>query len=353
MADDAEKTEEPTGKRISETRDAGQVAKSVELNGVAILIVSFWGLYIFRDKYYQSLLEMTRLLLQESMRIKLDFSNFCYYTKIGSIWLLKLILPIMLMIMVAGIFINIVQVGWLFTTKPLVPNFSKVNPLSGIKNLFSMTKLFDLAKEVVKLCIIGSIAYVTIKNDMAMYMIMSDQSVEQILIVIFDSIFKLGIRIAAALLLLSIIDFMYQKYQNNKKMKMTKEEVKDERKQTEGDPQVKSKLKSLQVEMAMRRMMGSVPKATVVVTNPTFIAIALKYEMGVDKAPMVLAKGKRKTAERIREIAKENNIPIVEDKPLARAMYDVIEVGSEISREFFTPVAEILAYIYKLKEKAA
>jgi flagellar biosynthetic protein FlhB len=256
-------------------------------------------------------------------------------------------------ITVAGVMANILQVGWLVTFKPLIPDLSKISPLSGLRNLFAMSKLFDLAKEVVKLVVIGFIAYGCIKKDLLVFLTLSDQSIEHIFVALFTSIFWLGIKIALALLVLAIIDFAYQKHRYHQGLKMTKQEVKDEMKQMEGDPQVKSKIKSLQMEMAFRRMMSEVPKATVVVTNPTFIAIALRYEMGVDKAPVVLAKGKRKTAERIREIARENDIPIVEDKPLARAMYDAIEIGTEIPREFFTSVAEILAYVYKLKEKVA
>ncbi|MBL8029351.1 MAG: flagellar biosynthesis protein FlhB [Fibrobacteres bacterium] len=353
MADDEGKTEDPTPKRISDARNKGQVAKSQELNAVAVLFMGFWSIYIYRTELYEGLTTMMRLVFQESTRTNVSVENFHHYCIVGGIWMIKLLGPIMAILLVTGIVVNFLQVGWLFTTKPLVPDFTKLNPLSGIKNLFSMDKIVKLIKEVIKLTLITAVAAYTLKDQLTIYYSMTDQTAEAILIFIFSTIFDLGMRIAIALLFLAVADFIYEKYRYNKNMKMSKTEVKDERKQSEGDPEVKGKIKSLQREMAQRRMMSEVPKATVVVTNPTFIAIALRYELGVDKAPVVLAKGKRKTAETIREIAKANDIPIVEDKPLARGMYDLIEIGEEIPKEYFSAVAEILAYVYKLKGKAA
>jgi flagellar biosynthetic protein FlhB len=353
MADDEGKTEEATPKRLSEAREKGQVAKSTELNSVAVLIIGFWALYIYRTDLYEGLLTMMRTVFQESTRTVLSVSNFHHYTIVGAVWFIKLLGPIFLMLIVAGVVVNFLQVGWLFTLKPIFPDFTKLNPLSGIKNLFSIDKVVKLIKEVLKLVIITAVAAYTLKDQLYLYNTMTDQNSEAILIFIFSTIFTLGIRIALALLFLAVFDFVYEKYRYSKNMMMSKHDVKDERKQSEGDPEVKGKIKSLQREMAQRRMMGEVPKATVVVTNPTFIAIALRYELGIDKAPVVLAKGKRKTAEKIREIAKANDIPIVEDKPLARGMYDLIEIGEEIPKDYFSAVAEILAYVYKLKGKAA
>lgn len=353
MAEDEGKTEEATPKRISEARDKGQVAKSVELNAVAVLIVGFWGLYIYKYDIYYGLLGMMRTVFQESTRVSLNPVNLQYYTAAGALWLIKLIGPLFIMLILVGLLVNFLQVGWLFTMKPIMPDIKKLNPLSGLKNLLSVDKIIKLFKEVVKLILIVSVAAYSLKDEIYSYPALINQNGEAILILIFGTIFKLGIRIALALLFLAIFDFFYEKYRYKKNMRMTKQEVKDERRQSEGDPEIKVKIKALQKEMAQRRMMGEVPKATVVVTNPTFIAIALRYEMGIDKAPVVLAKGKRKTAEKIREIAKTHDIPIVEDKPLARGMYDLIEVGEEIPKEYFSAVAEILAYVYKLKGQAA
>jgi flagellar biosynthetic protein FlhB len=353
MADQEEKTEAPTGRRRGEARQKGQVAKSMELNSVAILFAGFISCYIYRWKLYDSLTQMIVLVFKESTHVEVNITNFTHYTFVLCVWFAKLLGPIFIILLVVGIAINIVQIGWLMTLEPIMPDLAKLNPLSGVKNLFSASKLVDVVKETLKLIVISVIAYNAIKKNLPFFLALSDQSVGGILEVLFGTIFNVGLRIAFALLVIAILDFLYQRHRNEQQLKMTKQEVKDERKQTDGDPLVKGKIRSLQVEMAMRRMMSDVPKATVVLTNPTFIAIALKYEMGVDKAPVVLAKGKRKTAERIREIAKEHGIPIVEDKPLARAMYEVIEVGTEIPADYFTPVAEILAYVYKLREKVA
>jgi flagellar biosynthetic protein FlhB len=285
--------------------------------------------------------------------VSLTPNSVIHYTNMGVIFLFKLLAPLLAALLAAGVLVNIVQSGWLLTMKPLMPKLSKVNPLSGLKNLFSAAKVFDLCKDILKLVIIGLVAYISIAQSMPLFFGLSGCSVGQIFEVLLITTFKLGMKIALLLIILAVMDFAFQKHRNHQKLKMTKHEVKEERKQMEGDPQVKARIRSLQIEMARRRMMGDVPKATVVITNPVFIAIALKYQMGVDKAPVVLAKGKRKIAEKIKEIARENGIPIVEDKPLARAMYDIIEIGTQIPQEFFTPVAEILAYVYRLKEKAA
>ena len=353
MAEQEEKTEPPTGKRKQETRQEGQVAKSTELNSVVILIVGIFSIYLFRYKLFHGLAEMMQLVFNEMTNIVLTVSSVHHFAGIGIKWFAKLIGPILICLLIAGIVINLVQVGFLFTIKPIMPKLDKINPIKGLKNLFSMSKVFELIKNILKIVIIGTVAFITLKGSMGIFFGLSDCSVGQIFEVLFGTMFKLGIRIALVLIILAIIDYIYQRYKHYQQMKMTKHEVKEERKQMEGDPKVKSRIRSLQIEMARRRMMGDVPKATVIITNPTFLAIALKYEMGLDKSPLVLAKGKRKVAEKIKEIAKEHDIPIVEDKPLAQAMYDVIEVNEEIPQEFFTPMAEILAYVYRLKEKVA
>ncbi|OGS36152.1 MAG: flagellar biosynthesis protein FlhB [Elusimicrobia bacterium RIFOXYB2_FULL_49_7] len=353
MADQEEKTEQPTGKRKSEARNNGQVPKSQELNSVAMLVTGFCLLYLYRHRLYDGLTSMMILVFQEATRFTFSPENVIFYCKVGLLWMLRLLAPILAILLVVGVAINILQTGFLMTLKPIMPKMSKLNPFSGLKSLFSFSKVFDLFKNLAKLSLIGWVAYQGIRDNMPIFLGLWDCSLGQTFEVLLITIFKVGMKIAILLIILGIIDFIYQRYKNNQKMKMTKHEVKEERKQMEGDPKVKARIRSIQMEMARRRMMGEVPKATVVITNPTFIAIALKYEMGVDKAPVVLAKGKRKIAEKIKEIARENNIPIVEDKPLARAMYDVIEVGEQIPQEYFTSVAEILAYVYRLKEKAA
>jgi flagellar biosynthetic protein FlhB len=254
---------------------------------------------------------------------------------------------------VVGLAINYLQVGFLFTLEPLQPSLEKLNPIKGIKRLFSIRSVVDVVKNLLKLVIIGFIVYVTIKREYGLFLELGDFTIYQITKVMASLTFEVGIKIAIALLVMAILDFFYQRWEHEKSLRMSPFEIKEERRQMEGDPEVKQRIKRLQMEMARRRMMHEVPKATVVITNPTHIAIALKYDSATMKAPLVVAKGKHKLAAQIKKIAQEHNIPVVEDKPLARAMFGVIEVGEEIPFNFFKAVAEILAYVYRLKGKAA
>jgi flagellar biosynthetic protein FlhB len=216
-----------------------------------------------------------------------------------------------------------------------------------------MRSIVELVKNVIKLIIVSFVAYLTIKGQMREMLLLNSAPVGGLLLFVLKLSYTVIMRIVLVLIVLAILDYAYQRYEHEKNLKMTKQEVKDERKQLEGDPQVKSRIRRIQIEMARRRMMREVPKATVVVTNPTFIAIALRYEPEEMDTPVVVAKGKRLIAERIRQIAADAGVPIVEDKPLARAMYDKVEIGDRIPVEFFTAVAEILAYVYRLKNRTA
>jgi flagellar biosynthetic protein FlhB len=255
--------------------------------------------------------------------------------------------------MIVGIAANLLQVGFMFTLQPLAPKLEKLNLLSGAKRLLSLRSIVEMVKDIAKLLLIGAIAFFTIKGEFGKFLGLWDASPGGIWVFILMVSFKIVLRVALALLIISIIDFFYQRYEYEKQLKMTKQEVKEERKQMDGDPQIKSRVRSLQREMARRRMMQEVPKATVVVTNPTYIAIAIRYEPEAMQTPKVMAKGKRLMAGQIKKKAMELGIPIVEDKPLARAMYDKVEPGDDIPVEFFAAVAEVLAYVYRLKKKEA
>jgi flagellar biosynthesis protein FlhB len=350
MPDQEDKTEEPTPKKLEDARNKGTVPKSTELNSVAILIMGLGTLYFWGPTLMDQLQEMTISVLQSPM-VEINPKNVQAYYIVGLKFLAMSIGPIMLVLLITGLAVNYAQVGVLFTMEPLGPNFGKLNPLPGFKNFVSMKSMMELFKSIVKLFIIGGISYLTISGAYDEFLVMADSSIGPILNMIFETAFKLGMYIALALLLLAIIDWAFQKFDHNKKQRMTKQEIKDERKQSDGDPLIKARIRQIQQQMAKKRMMDDVPKATVIITNPTHIAIALLYEQDEMKSPKVLAKGKDKTAEAIKKIAKENDIPMVEDKALARAMVDVIEVGEEIPFEFFTAVAEILAYVYSLKNK--
>ncbi len=352
MADSSEeKTEAPSDKKRQDAREKGNVAKSTEINSVVVLLA---GICLLKW--------MGPWIVDELGKCIVEFTEYCSDTTMTqarivmlshkSIILMgKIILPIAGSIMILGIVANIIQIGFLLTLKPLIPKFEKIDPIKGFGRLFSMRSIVETIKNILKLAIIGVVAYVTLKGEFDKMLLLSDSSVGTIWTFTCGVAFKVILRIALVLIIIAILDFAYQRYDHEKQLRMTKQEVKEEHKSMDGDPQVKARIRSLQREMARRRMMDEVPKATVVVTNPTHLAIALRYEPSESDAPVVVAKGKLSIAQRIKEIAKENNIPVVEDKPLARAMFDKVEIGFPIPMEFFTAVAEIMAYVFRLKNR--
>ncbi len=348
-----ERTEQPTPKRRREAREKGNVAKSTEINSVlvlfiGILILRFAGPWIF-DQIGSSTAKSFGMISEP----KLDSMSIIAYFRNSVITYFRVALPVAIGILFTGLFANVIQIGFLFTTEPLTPKLEKINPLSGFKRMFSLRSLVEAAKSIFKMLIIAVVAYLTLRGEFKQLLTLGQTSVGAVWVFILSTGFKIVFRAALVLVLLALFDYLYQRYEHEKKMKMTRQEVKEERKQLEGDPMVKSRIRSLQREMARRRMMEEVPKATVVVTNPTTLALAIKYEVDEMGAPVIVAKGKHLMAERIKSIARENAVPVVEDKLLARAMYDQVEPGDEIPVEFYNAVAEILAYVYKLKNKAA
>jgi len=348
-----EKTEEPSEKRRQDAREKGTVAKSTEINSVLVLLTGILILRFLGPWIYRQIAGTLIDFYSDIATISLTHETLITLTHKALLLFAKGALPVAGSIMITGLIANVIQIGFLFTFKPLMPDFKKIDPISGFGRLFSLRSLFEALKNIVKLTIIATVAYLTLKADFPKMLQLSDTSVGIIWLFMLSVSFKVMLRIAIVLIVIAILDFAYQRYEHEKKLKMTQQELKEERKQMEGDPQIKARIRALQREMARRRMMEQVPKATVVVTNPTYIAIALKYEPSEQEAPVVVAKGKRTIAERIKAIAQDNDIPIVENKPLARAMYDKIEPGFPIPVEFFTAIAEIMAYVYRLKNRSA
>ncbi|MBN1982305.1 MAG: flagellar biosynthesis protein FlhB [Chitinivibrionales bacterium] len=352
MADDSsdERTEEPSSKKRHEARQKGNIAKSQEINSVVILLASLFLFQVMGEWLFSKLYGLTLYYLRTASTVEFDAVALVSITKNSLNSYMHLFLPFGVCIMVAGIIANIVQVGFLMTHEPLVPRMEKINPLDGMKRLFSLQSIVEALKGGLKISIILIIASMTIIQEIKTITQLLNLTLAAIWATVVHLSFTITFRIILALLVLAVLDYAYQRFQHEKKLRMTKQEVKEERKQIDGDPAVKSRIRSLQREMARRRMMNDVPKATVVVTNPTHIAIAIRYEAAQMDAPRVVAKGKLLLAQRIREIALQNNIPIVEDKKLARALYDVVEPGDAIPVQFYTAVAEILAYVYRLKK---
>lgn len=346
-----EKTEAPSEKKRHDAREKGNVAKSTEINSVIILLTALFMMKILGPWIIKELSSSIVEFMKNVSETQMDYSRLMMLMRKALILLVKTAAPIAGGIMLMGVVANVVQVGFLFTLKPLMPKLEKINPVSGFSRFFSMRSIVETLKNIVKLVLIICVAYITLKKEFLTMLTLADASVLSIWAYVLAVSYKVILRIALAMVIIAILDYAYQRFEHEKQLKMTHQEVKEERKQLEGDPQVKARIRSLQREMARRRMMEQVPKATVVVTNPTHLAIALRYEPKENDAPVVVAKGKDLIAQKIKKLAQENNVPVVEDKPLARSMYDKVEVGFPIPVEFFTAVAEIMAYVYRLKNR--
>ncbi len=262
---------------------------------------------------------------------------------------LKGVIPIMGGFMIVGLIASYSQVGIIFSRKALIPDFKKLNPISGVKKLVSKRSLIKTAMSLLKLCIMCGIAYVSIMNDLEPLMELVSMRTEEIFSSASGLIFGITLKIAIILLILSLLDFLYQRWQHSKDLMMTKNEVKQESKQSEGDPLIKSRVKAAQREMSRKRMMQAIPDADVVVTNPTHYAVALKYDASTMEAPKVVGKGVDLIALKIREIAEKNNIPIVEDRVLARVLYSTVELDGEVPAKLYQAVAKVLSYVYQLR----
>ena len=356
MADESsgqEKSEAPTSRRIQEARKKGDVAKSMEVPSAAVLLTGLLTLYYTSDLMLGRLFILLRHYLGNLHTFQIIPGNMPMLTRETMLETGLIVAPVMGVIFLTALAANYAQVGILFTTEKLAPKFDKIDPIQGFARLFSKQTLANVVKSVGKLLIIGYVSYTEIKKALPGILPLMDQ--EPILILSFMGrvAFWLFLKAALIIALLAAIDYAFQRWQFMEKMKMTKQEIKDEAKQTEGDPHVKGRIRAIQMQMARQRMMAEVPKADVVITNPTRLAIALRYDAMAMAAPMVLAKGAGAIAQKIREIAEEHGIPLVEDKPLAQALYKSVGLNEPIPENLFQTVAEVLAYVYNIKRKRA
>jgi len=349
-----EKTEQATPRRREETRKKGQVAKSIEINSAMIMLITFIFLYFFGGSLIDKFKYYGQVVFENIHLVEITTENLPGYI-INVFSLVALFIgPILVVMLLVGLASNFAQVGFYITGEPLIPKWNKINPVAGLKRIFGSKKaVAELIKNILKIIIVVTVAYVSIRKEVADYIPMMDMEPWQIFGIIAWETFVIGIKIFLVLVALSAMDYAFQRWDFEQSIKMTKQEVRDELKQMEGDPLIKARVRSIQREMARQRMMAEVPEADVVVTNPTFLALAIKYDPKIMDAPTMIAKGARLIAEKIRDLAKVHGIPIVENKPLAQALYKAVEVGDEIPEEFFQAVAEILAYVYRLKGKKA
>ncbi|KAF0151655.1 MAG: flagellar biosynthetic protein FlhB [Ignavibacteria bacterium] len=351
MADDGkDKTEEPTSKKLSDARDEGRVAKSAEINSLAVFGSGLLMLYITKSSVGSQFSDLAIDLFASLDTLVLNKAMLQTYFVKWALFFFSVTAPVILAIMVVSLASNIAQIGFKFSGKVFQPKLSKFNLFANAKSmLFSSRSTVELFKAVVKLTIIALFTYLILSKLVEDSFQLAELSVEDTLSFMIDASFSLVWKIALFYVLIAGLDFFFQKFKFKKEMMMTKQEVKDEHKQTEGDPEIKQRIRRQMMKMAFKRMMKDVPQADVVVTNPTHYAVAIKYEMTKDGAPKVIAKGMDELAQRIKKIASENNVPLHEDVQLARALYKSCDVGDEIPTKLFKAVAQILAYIYQMK----
>jgi flagellar biosynthetic protein FlhB len=354
MADESkdQKTEEASAKKITDAEEKGNFALSKEMTSSVILLAAIVSLYLVGQRGPLEMMTLWRAILSELHVVNLSTEELFRVLILVMKNTFLILSPILLSIMFAGVISNIIQTrGLKISSHPLIPKFSKLNPLKGIGRIFSKNSLNELFKSIFKITIISIISYQTIKGRWDEIPPLMDFDVGQIMIFMGQVSLEIMFKVLVVMIFLSSIDYIFQRYTYMENLRMTKHEVKEERKDTDGNPQIKQRIRQVQMEMARRRMMTAVPEADVIVTNPTHIAVAIKYDVDKYSAPIMVAKGAGTIAEKIRTLAEEYDIPIVEDKPLARVLHKTVEVGQLIPASLYKAVAEILAYVYRLKGK--
>ncbi len=347
-----EKTEKATPKKKQESRQKGQVAKSSDISSAFTMLFVFLTL-LFTGKWMTGhIMQLYEKSFTQYALWELTASNVhVIFTQVVAQAAL-IVLPTLGIAMLAGLFANYIQVGFLFTTEPLMIKLERLNPIEGAKRIFSLRALVELLKSIFKIILASWVAISVLMSSVDEIFTMSRRSLGDVLHITGSLTLEIGLKISILLIVLAIFDYLYQRYDHEKNLRMSKQDIKDEYKKSEGDPLIKSKIKEKQRQMAMRRMMQDVPKADVIITNPTHYAIAIQYNAGKMDAPTIVAKGTDHLAHKIKEVAKEHDIVLMENKPLARALYHSVEIGEAIPQELFQAVAEVLAYVYKLKGTA-
>ncbi|MCF8474277.1 MAG: flagellar biosynthesis protein FlhB [Emcibacter sp.] len=348
--DDSQKTEDPTSKKLQEAQEKGEVAKSQEVRHWFILFSVTVIILISAKSSMAGIRDVLRDVLVTSSSVSMNAGGLLNY---GTVILNRvfgyMILPIIIL-MIGALLGATIQNRPMFTTEKIKPKLNKISPLAGLKRLFSMQNFFEISKSILKIIIVGWVVFLIVWPERGQLEQMTSRDLADISNVIFIIVLKILIGVVSVMAVIAGLDFLFQKIQFQKKMRMTKQEVKDEWKQTDGDPQIKARLRQIRMERARNRMMAAVPEADVVVTNPTHFAVALKYKQAEMEVPVVVAKGADFMALKIREIAEENNIPILENPPLARSLFATVEVEDEIQESHYKAVAEVIGYIMRLKK---
>lgn len=349
--DDSQKTEDPTSRRLDEARKRGQVANSREVNNLLMLGVFSMSILLFGGTAAGAIYKATMPFIESPDLVPADFEHLVALGwKLLGVLLVAGAVPLALAL-IAAIGAGYLQFGLVFSTDGIMPKLDKISPLAGLKRMFSMRSLAEFVRGLLKLAVVGSIAMFLILPEVAHLNKLIGMEMVQLLGETKALLAKLLIGVVSIVAAIAAIDVIYQRLQHMREMRMSRQEIKDEFKETEGDPLVKGRLRQLRMERTRRRMMAQVPQSDVVVTNPTHFAVALKYDPGSMAAPKMMAKGVDQVAAKIREIAKEHGIPIVENPPLARGLFAAVDVDQEVTPEFYKAVAEVISYIFKLKRR--
>ncbi len=352
FAENSDKTEKATPKKRQDLRKKGQVMQSRELPANLILLILFISMRILGNFLYQESWAVFHMFFTETSTFSLeDPSEIMRLATFVILQIAKMTAPFFLIAILVGVLGTYVQIGFLFTFEPLKPKFSNINPLKGLKKLFSTRSLFELAKSLAKVVVVAWVAWSSIQGEFTNMMKLMDLELGPLALYIINAALDIAIKICFALLAITVVDFFFQWRRHEKDIRMSKQEIKEEYKQMEGNPEIKSKIKQKQREVSMRRMLKDVPKADVVITNPTHFAVAIKYDPQKMPAPYVLAKGVDFMAQRIKDVARENKIHLMENKPLAQALYQSVDIGQAVPPDLYKAVAEVLAFVYSLEGK--
>jgi flagellar biosynthesis protein FlhB len=351
--DSGDKSEEPTPHRLREAREKGQVAKSKEITTALLLISTYMLLKSTGEYIWNNLTTMQQLLLAQIPVVahELTLASAGYLLLLGLQAMAMCLAPIFAITFMVALVTEALQTGFLVSIDPLSPKLERVNPAEGLKRMFSLQGFVELIKSILKIVIVFWLLWGAIKEDLPKITILVNSQPFDLILLGGSIAYKIAIRVGMFYVVIALFDYFYKRWEYMRGLKMTKQEIKEEYKRLEGDPMIKQRMRELQRQVAYQRMMQAVPQADVVVTNPVHIAVALKYEAKKMKAPTVLAKGERKAAEEIKKIADDNNVPIVENEPLARSIYRTTDIKQMVPGELFQAIAEVLAYVYKLKKQ--
>lgn len=346
-----EKTEQPSSKKLEDARKKGMVAKSIEVNSLVIVLTGLVTIFLLQSYIGQRMSSFTINIFNSLDTLPKKISLLPNMAFDWYMFFFSVLAPVMTAIVIAALASNIAQVGFKLSPEALAPKFSKLNPVNGIKRIFSSKSVVEIFKTLLKFFVIAFFTYLILSDLIIASAYLDNLNPSELIIFMLDNAFSLLWKIALLYAVIAGIDFVYQRYKFRKEMMMTKQELKEELKQLEGDPTVKGRIRKMQMQAAQQRMMANLPTADVVITNPTHYAVALKYDMTKDSAPEVIAKGVDLLAQRIKKVAAEHNIPLHEDRELARVLYKMCDVGDKIPPSLFKAVAQVLAYVYNLKKK--